>query len=284
MGTPEFPNLGKHCSVDDCKQIDFLPFTCDRCKQVFCLQHRSYTEHLCPNANQNDVTVLVCPLCAKGVRLIPNEDPNITWDTHVNSDCDPSNYQKATKKKRCPVPGCKETLTFSNTIRCRDCTNDHCLKHRFGPDHKCPGPKKSDPSFPFAGLLKRGQKGESPSKSNSSWLSSSFLNAASSVRASAEAGMLKLSNATTQAFQKTREGMAQSSNGGAFVEQCLQCQARFSTVSALIEHVERSHQNNAPPGRNRVTIDVCPKCSKGFRDPVLLVEHVERDHGGTSKS
>ncbi|PVH65066.1 hypothetical protein PAHAL_2G416300 [Panicum hallii] len=31
MGTPEFPNLGKHCSVGDCNQIDFLPFTCDRC-------------------------------------------------------------------------------------------------------------------------------------------------------------------------------------------------------------------------------------------------------------
>ena len=35
MGTPAFPNLGKHCSGDDCKQIDFLPFTCDRCNQVF---------------------------------------------------------------------------------------------------------------------------------------------------------------------------------------------------------------------------------------------------------
>ena len=34
MGTPEFPDLGKHCSVDICKQIDFLPFTCDRCLQV----------------------------------------------------------------------------------------------------------------------------------------------------------------------------------------------------------------------------------------------------------
>lgn len=34
MGTPQFPDLGKHCSVEDCKQIDFLPFTCDRCRQV----------------------------------------------------------------------------------------------------------------------------------------------------------------------------------------------------------------------------------------------------------
>ena len=38
MGTPQFPDLGKHCSVDDCKLIDFLPFTCDRCKKVLIRQ------------------------------------------------------------------------------------------------------------------------------------------------------------------------------------------------------------------------------------------------------
>ncbi|KAG1347619.1 zinc finger AN1 and C2H2 domain-containing stress-associated protein 16 [Cocos nucifera] len=281
MGTPEFPDLGKHCNVEDCRQIDFLPFTCDRCNKVFCLEHRSYTKHLCPNANQQDVTVLVCPLCAKGVRLVPNEDPNITWESHVNSDCDPSNYQKATKKKRCPVPGCKELLTFSNTLRCRDCTKEHCLKHRFGPDHKCPGPKKPDSGFPFVGLLNRSQKRESPSN-NSSWWGSSLLTAASNLRASAEAGVQKLSNATTQALQRAKDGTAQSSSGSALVEQCTQCPARFSTVSALIEHAEKSHQHSTQPVQSRVMIDVCPKCSKGFRDPALLVEHVERDHGGSS--
>ncbi|XP_077227138.1 zinc finger (C2H2 type, AN1-like) family protein [Tasmannia lanceolata] len=283
MGTPEFPNLGKHCNVEDCHLIDFLPFTCDRCNQVFCLEHRSYTTHRCPNANQQDVTVLVCPLCAKGVRLIPSEDPNITWETHVNTDCDPSNYQRATKKKRCPAPGCKETLTFSNTIKCRDCTLEHCLKHRFGPDHKCLGPRKADPGFPFMGLFRRTEKGE-PRTTNSQATSprwaTSFLNAASSFRASAEAGMTKLSVATNQALQKARDGMGQSSSGGE-VEVCVQCQERFSSVGALIEHVERVHEGGGRVG-NKVTIDVCPKCSRGFLDPVSLVEHVERDHGGTS--
>ncbi|XP_038971754.1 zinc finger AN1 and C2H2 domain-containing stress-associated protein 16-like [Phoenix dactylifera] len=284
MGTPEFPDLGKHCSVEDCRQIDFLPFTCDRCRKVFCLEHRSYTKHLCPNANQQDVTVLVCPLCAKGVHLVPDEDPNITWESHVNLDCDPSNYQKTTKKKRCPIPGCKETLTFSNTIRCRDCTKEHCLKHRFGPDHKCPGPKKPVSGFPFVGLLNRSQKRESLSKNSSngtSWWSSSLLTAASSLRASAEAGMQRLSNATTQALQKAKDGTSPGGSG-ALVEQCTQCPAKFSTISALIEHAEKSHHRSTQPGCARVTIDACPICSKGFRDPVLLVEHVERDHGGSS--
>ncbi|XP_047066201.1 zinc finger AN1 and C2H2 domain-containing stress-associated protein 16-like [Lolium rigidum] len=287
MGTPEFPDLGRHCSVGDCHQIDFLPFTCDRCEYVFCLQHRSYTSHKCPVANNKDVTVVICPLCAKGVRLNPNEDANITWEAHVNTDCDPSNYQRATKKKKCPVPRCKETLTFSNTIRCKDCSKEHCLKHRFGPDHMCPGPRKLEPTFPFANMLRRSQKVEpraNSSSSSSSWWGSSLLNAASSFRSSAEAGMQKLSIATSEVVQKAKDGITPSSSSGDLVEQCVQCPARFSNVGALIEHVEKSHGNSLQLSRGRVTIDACPKCSKGFQDPVLLVEHVEREHGGTSKA
>lgn len=258
--------------------------------QVFCLQHRSYTSHKCLNANKKDVTVLICPLCAKGVRLNPNEDANITWDSHVNTDCDPSNYQKATKKKKCPVPGCREALTFSNTIRCKDCSNEHCLKHRFGPDHKCPGPRKLEPTFPFSNMLRRSQKvqprtSSSSSSGSSSWWSSSLLNAASSLRSSAEAGMQKLSIATSEAVQMAKDGITpNSASSSGLVEQCVQCPAKFSTVGALIEHAEKSHGNNSQSSRGKVTIDACPKCSKGFRDPVLLVEHVEKEHGGTSKA
>ena len=28
--------LGEHCAVQECRQIDFLPFTCDCCKRVYC--------------------------------------------------------------------------------------------------------------------------------------------------------------------------------------------------------------------------------------------------------
>lgn len=112
MGTPEFPNLGKHCSVEDCRQIDFLPFTCDCCFKVYCLDHRSYIRHQCPTANKNNVTVVICPLCAKGVRLNPVEDPNITWESHVNTECDPSNYEKATKKKKMSCASLQRAFDF----------------------------------------------------------------------------------------------------------------------------------------------------------------------------
>lgn len=257
------------------------------------MEHRSYIKHNCPKADKQDVTVVICPLCAKGVHLIPDEDPNITWEKHVNTKCDPSNYEKVTKKKKCPVPGCKDVLTFSNTIKCRDCLVDHCLKHRFGPDHKCPGPKKPEASFQFMNLLNRSRK-EDPKTNRAAASSSpkwatSFLSAASSVRASAEASMAKLSNEISQKWQIARDGVGQSSSTSSSgsrngqTEECPQCGAKFSSVTTLVEHVERVHEKGGNrAGAKKVTIDVCPKCSRGFRDPVSLVEHVERDHRGTS--
>ncbi|KDP26044.1 hypothetical protein JCGZ_21077 [Jatropha curcas] len=288
MGTPQFPDLGKHCNKEDCRQIDFLPFTCDRCSQIFCLEHRSYAKHNCLKADSKDVTVVICPLCAKGVRLNPDEDPNISWETHVNTECDPSNYDKVTKKRKCPVRGCREVLTFSNTIRCRDCTIDHCLKHRFGPDHSCPGPKKPEMGFQFMALLNRSRKEESKPKQSQATPSgrwaTAFRNAASSVRASAEAGMAKLSTEISQALQTTKSDAGPSSTGG-LEEECPQCGARFSSVTTLVEHVQKLHEKSGNQYRVlNLPVDVCPKCSRGFRDPVALVEHVERDHGGTSKA
>ncbi|PKU72167.1 zinc finger AN1 and C2H2 domain-containing stress-associated protein 16 [Dendrobium catenatum] len=282
MGTPALPSLGKHCCVEDCKLIDFLPFNCDRCNQVFCLQHKSYTKHPCPLTNQIDVTVLICPLCAQRVHLHPNEDPNITWDIHVNCECDPSNYQNATKKKLCPVPGCKEPLAFSNTIRCKDCTLEHCLRHRFALDHECSGPKKSETGFSFISVLRRSLKRElTPIQSSNGsvkWCLN-LRNSALNLRASAEAGMQKLSAATNHALQKAKEGFGA---GGQLVEHCLQCPARFSNVNALIDHVEKVHEDAVQKACAVVTIDICPLCSKAFRDPVLLVEHVENHENATS--
>ncbi|KAG7628858.1 Zinc finger AN1 and C2H2 domain-containing stress-associated protein 13 [Arabidopsis thaliana] len=252
MGTPEFPDLGKHCSVDYCKQIDFLPFTCDRCLQVFCLDHRSYMKHDCPKGNRGDVTVVICPLCAKGVRLNPDEDPNITWEKHVNTDCDPSNYEKAVKKKKCPVPRCRELLTFSNTIKCRDCSIDHCLKHRFGPDHSCSGPKNPESSFSsFMGFLSTTNTKEAPASSSSS--SSRW----SSLFASAEASISRLGNDISQKLQ-----FASGSDGNS----------------------EKTQERNGKQHCGKVTVDVCPKCSRGFRDPVDLLKHIDKDHRGTSKA
>ncbi|GMJ02331.1 STRESS ASSOCIATED PROTEIN 13 [Hibiscus trionum] len=229
MGTPEFPDLGRHCSVQHCKQIDFLPFTCDRCNLCYCLEHRSYIEHQCPKANNNDVTVVICPICAKGVRLVPNKDPNISWETHVNTECDPSNYEKVTRKKKCPVHRCREVLTLSNTIKCRDCGVDHCLKHRFGLDHNCSGHKKPNPGVPETSL--------------SSW-AARFLNMASSFGESQQCtrdGAALRRSSSGQVKKVDEKNNNQSRVLKMSIDVCPKCSKGFRDPVALVEHVERDH-------------------------------------------
>lgn len=82
--------------------------------------------------------VLCCAV--QGVELTPSDDPNVVFDRHQRSGCDPSNYARVHKKPRCPVQGCKEKLTSINTYTCKDCRTAVCLRHRHADDHKCPGP------------------------------------------------------------------------------------------------------------------------------------------------
>jgi hypothetical protein len=108
--------------------------------QVFCLEHRKYAAHSCPRASDKANTnfVLLCPLCAKSVRLVADQTPDeILKSHHSSGSCDPSHYKKVYKKPRCPVKGCKEILTFSNKVRCKDCHVDVCLRHRYAAEHKC---------------------------------------------------------------------------------------------------------------------------------------------------
>ncbi len=74
------------------------------------------------------------------------------------TDCDPANYARVHRKPRCPVLGCKEKLTATNTYRCKECRVDVCLKHRFGKDHRCsgkPGAGKALACHPMLQLLSR---------------------------------------------------------------------------------------------------------------------------------
>lgn len=90
----ELLDKGEHCAC--CGQIDFLPFSCAGCKQHFCLEHRTAKAHSCPEAGSGDQgEVIVCPLCARGVKLRPGEAPDaafercaVTWLVpHLCSPC-----------------------------------------------------------------------------------------------------------------------------------------------------------------------------------------------------
>ena len=70
-------------------------------------------------------------------------------DRHTVTDCDPANYARVHRKPRCPVPGCKEKMTATNTYRCKECCVDVCLKHRFGKDHRCSGKPGAEDTSAF---------------------------------------------------------------------------------------------------------------------------------------
>ncbi|XP_043725307.1 zinc finger AN1 domain-containing stress-associated protein 12 [Telopea speciosissima] len=135
-GTEAFPDLGKHCQHEDCHQLDFLPFKCDGCRKVFCLEHKSYKSHECPKSDLKSRKVVVCENCSVSIETTGSkeEDEKVVLERHEKSgDCYPSKK----KKPKCPVKRCKEILTFSNTNTCRICQQKVCLKHRFPTDHIC---------------------------------------------------------------------------------------------------------------------------------------------------
>ncbi|KAL2523380.1 Zinc finger AN1 domain-containing stress-associated protein 12 [Forsythia ovata] len=135
-GSEAFPDLGRHCQNPDCHQLDFLPFTCNACSKVFCLEHRSYKSHDCPKSDVNSRKVVVCEICSASIETTGHdgEDEKKILERHEKSrDCDP----KKKKKPACPVRRCKEVLTFSNTATCKICQIKVCLKHRFPADHGC---------------------------------------------------------------------------------------------------------------------------------------------------
>merc|ERR1712244_83696 len=79
-------------------------------------------------------------VCEQSVRLVPDEDPNVTMERHMHESCaGQAVSSRAGKKARCPVRGCKQQLTFSNKVQCGKCCQTTCLRHRFEEDHECTG-------------------------------------------------------------------------------------------------------------------------------------------------
>ena len=122
-GSPDMLSIGRNCAVKSCRQLDFLPFTCDACHEVYCLEHRQYQSHSCTKAGQKETTAIVCPLCAKAIKLSPDEDPNVAFERHT-AEVQPESaktvvcsqlWDAAAKQRMCCV--CRPA-TLRTTQRC----------------------------------------------------------------------------------------------------------------------------------------------------------------------
>eukprot|EP00392_Amoebophrya_sp_AT5.2_P015774 g15990.t1 len=78
----------ENCSFPGCNKVDFLPFKCDACSRLYCLEHRSYQAHACPEAKSKDFTVVICPDCKKGLRVPASEtDLDGVLTKHKQTEC-----------------------------------------------------------------------------------------------------------------------------------------------------------------------------------------------------
>ncbi|NXG96971.1 ZFAN1 protein, partial [Loxia leucoptera] len=93
--------VGQHCGVPECRQLDFLPFVCDGCSGIFCLQHRSRDAHGCSEVNIRSNSVKP--------------------DQHRSYPC---SYKDCNAKELLPV-------------LCPYCEKHFCLRHRHQSDHEC---------------------------------------------------------------------------------------------------------------------------------------------------
>ncbi|XP_022410707.1 AN1-type zinc finger protein 1 isoform X2 [Delphinapterus leucas] len=93
-------DIGRHCRVEQCRQRDFLPFVCDGCSGIFCLEHRSRESHSCP-----EVTVI----------------ERLKSDTHTSYPC---SFKDCAERELVPV-------------MCPYCEKNFCLRHRHQSDHEC---------------------------------------------------------------------------------------------------------------------------------------------------
>ncbi|KAI0022123.1 AN1-like zinc finger protein [Xylariomycetidae sp. FL0641] len=112
--------IGKHCQLEYCNQLDFLPFFCQSCKKTFCLDHRTEDAHKCANAGawaeRRRQAALARPAAGEGVRM-----------------------RDLVGEKPCAADGCKTTVgtALAPGVHCAGCNRDYCLRHRLGEEHDC---------------------------------------------------------------------------------------------------------------------------------------------------
>eukprot|EP01117_Protostelium_nocturnum_P018538 TRINITY_DN7773_c0_g1_i1.p1 TRINITY_DN7773_c0_g1~~TRINITY_DN7773_c0_g1_i1.p1 ORF type:complete len:158 (+),score=29.53 TRINITY_DN7773_c0_g1_i1:241-714(+) len=142
----EFHNLGKHCEFNGCKQLDFLPFNCTKCKHTFCMEHRTFSEHKCEKYDPQSESpkVISCPLCQKPLCSDKGtgEQINSIVEKHISDGCNIEQPNRVLTN-RCTKKGCKKSELIQ--IKCKDCSQQFCISHRNPLDHQCKAKPNIEP-------------------------------------------------------------------------------------------------------------------------------------------
>lgn len=135
-----FSDIGTNCSLERCRERDFLPFKCEHCSRRYCLIHRTPESHECPvwNKRQREPTTIRCSTCANVVRVDSSKESHRALEEHVREGC-----STAKVPERCQATGCQTHLKPSNSVRCNKCHKKVCLRHRYEDTHQCHIPASS---------------------------------------------------------------------------------------------------------------------------------------------
>ncbi|PHJ23377.1 an1 family zinc finger domain-containing protein [Cystoisospora suis] len=134
-----FSDKGDVCSEPLCGMRDFLPFNCNKCNKVFCVDHYAPDKHNCSRILAGDRRVYVCPTCLEAVPM-RNEEVEEAAARRHRPQCQPDKYEERRRQLKgstCPIKGCRERLTEITTYQCKLCNQSVCLKHRLQEDHDC---------------------------------------------------------------------------------------------------------------------------------------------------
>lgn len=138
---------GEHCALAECKQLDFLPFLCSGCSQLFCLEHRTPPSHNCRASLQNDQVTVICKLCKRCLDVPTGTDPTDFLEDHRRAEtgC------RSSDDMVCGADGCTQGKHRSLAIRatCPNCRNIFCVSHRYPTDHNCSAPDPTQ-QYPLA--------------------------------------------------------------------------------------------------------------------------------------
>lgn len=137
----------RHCSERGCGQLDFLPFTCEKCGRVYCLAHHKIRDHSCSYNPDSRNVMPTCPVCSQHIYVPAEASVDAIVNAHLLSRCNShllSSHRDAQKSlsaaaTRCDQPtGCRNPEKFS-TLLCKKCGGQFCLTHRLETTHRCTG-------------------------------------------------------------------------------------------------------------------------------------------------
>ena len=112
--------VGKHCQLEYCSQLDFLPFVCQSCNKTFCLDHRTEDSHKCSQ---------------KGAWARRRREAELAKASIGGN----RTLHYRVREKPCDSPKCTTTVGTARTpgVHCETCRRDYCHTHRLKEDHDC---------------------------------------------------------------------------------------------------------------------------------------------------